>query len=243
MNTGLFESFIRNTLKEEFDKILHLSLINEESVANKTYLTMNEINERTKLTTYTLGDLIRRRAMPHLRVKSRIIFIEEEILPTINHYKKHGWTDPDDFWSVSNVIKEVEDLRNDEEEPELIEEAIRKIISDELEVFSDEIKNLINKNNNKVHTLLTVKEAANYFRVSTSTIFSLIHEDEMPHMKMGSKFIIVLEEAEAFLWRETARKYADTGNIYWTRILERIDYEEKKRKVAFDKAMERIGNS
>ncbi|MBG9912806.1 hypothetical protein ABD83_15475 [Bacillus xiamenensis] len=114
MNRGLFESFIRNTLKEEFDKILHLSLIKEESVANKTYLTMNEITERTKLKTSTIGDLIRRRAMPHLRVKSRIIFIEAEILPTINHYKKHGWTDPDDFWSVSNVIKEVEDLRNDE---------------------------------------------------------------------------------------------------------------------------------
>ncbi len=35
MNSGLFESFIRNTLKEELDKILHILLIKGESVAKK----------------------------------------------------------------------------------------------------------------------------------------------------------------------------------------------------------------
>jgi len=28
---------------------------------------------------------------------------------------------------------------------------------------------------------------------------------------MGSRYIIVLEKAEALLWRETAKRYADTG--------------------------------
>ncbi|MFT0826975.1 helix-turn-helix domain-containing protein [Bacillus swezeyi] len=177
-----------------------------------------------------------RRAMPHLRVKSKVIFLEEEIRPTIMHYKKFGWTDPDDEWDVEN-------LRNTKEEPTMIEEAIRKIIRDELEVFVQDIKNATSKENYIGHTNLTAKEAAKYFRTSPSTISNLIHEEGMPHLRMGSRYIIVLEEAEAFLWRETAKRYADTGNIYWTRILERIDYEDKKRKAAFEKAMSNLENS
>ncbi|WP_411809603.1 excisionase family DNA-binding protein [Bacillus haynesii] len=45
------------------------------------------------------------------------------------------------------------------------------------------------------HTNLTAKEAAKYFRTSPSTISNLIHEEGMPHLRMGSRYIIVLEEA------------------------------------------------
>jgi len=65
----------------------------------------------------------------------------------------------------------------------------------------------------------------------------------MPHLKIQSRFYIVLEEAEAYLWRETAKSYTIEGNIYWKRILQRLDWEEKERKLAYEKALKRLEES
>lgn len=62
----------------------------------------------------------------------------------------------------------------------------------------------------------------------------------MPHLKIQSRFYIVLEEAEAYLWRETAKSYADKGNIYWKRILQKLDWEETERELAYKKALKRL---
>ncbi|WP_281889557.1 hypothetical protein [Paenibacillus sp. YYML68] len=59
-------------------------------------------------------------------------------------------------------------------------------------------------------------------------------------MKLQSRFYVVLEEAEAFIWRETAKSYAIKGNIYWQRILQRLDWEEKERENAYTKALKRL---
>ncbi|WP_328231252.1 hypothetical protein [Schinkia azotoformans] len=62
----------------------------------------------------------------------------------------------------------------------------------------------------------------------------------MPHFKIQSRSYIVLEEAEAYLWRETAKSYATQGNIYWQRILQRLNWEEEERKAAYLKALKRL---
>lgn len=240
---GLYETSIRSMFRQEISMMVKSFSVENQKKQLKSYLTMKEVSKKTGLGLSTIGDLMRRRALPHLRVKSKVLFLEEEIRPTIMHYKEFGWTDPDDEWDVAKAFKDVENLRNPKEEPTMIEEALRKIIRDELEVFVQDIKNATSKENYMGRTNLTIKEAAKYFRTSPSTITNLIHEEGMPHIRMGSRYIIVLEEAEDFLWRETAKRYADTGNIYWTRILERIDYEDKKRKAAFEKAMYNLENS
>lgn len=62
----------------------------------------------------------------------------------------------------------------------------------------------------------------------------------MPHLKIQSRFFVVLEETEAFLWRETAKSYAIKGNIYWQRILQTLDSEEKERENAYSRALKRL---
>lgn len=62
----------------------------------------------------------------------------------------------------------------------------------------------------------------------------------MPHFKIQSRLYIVLEEAEAYLWRETAKSYAIKGNVYWQRILQRLDWEEAERSSAYEKALKRL---
>ncbi|WP_336765626.1 helix-turn-helix domain-containing protein [Paenibacillus sp. USHLN196] len=89
-------------------------------------------------------------------------------------------------------------------------------------------------------TVLTIKEASQHFRTSPATIYGLIKEDGMPHLKIQSRFYIVLEEAEAFLWRETAKSYATKGNIYWQRILQRLNWEEQEGNKAYEKALKRL---
>ncbi|WP_342540355.1 hypothetical protein MHI39_23770 [Heyndrickxia sp. FSL K6-6286] len=49
-----------------------------------------------------------------------------------------------------------------------------------------------------------------------------------------------MEEAEAFLWRETAKSYAEKGNIYWQRILQNLDWEEKERNTTYARALKRL---
>ncbi len=68
-------------------------------------------------------------------------------------------------------------------------------------------------------------------------------DDGMPHLKISSRYYVVLEEAEAYLWRETAKTYADEGNIYWQRILQNLDWEERERKAAYEKALKRLEDS
>lgn len=168
-----------------------------------------------------------------------------EIIETIESYKKFGWTDPDKNWDVKTVQSEIDNFQKTKEEPTMIDEILRKIIREELASFSNEIKNYAKKDKESYYgrTVLTIKEAANHFRTSPSTIYSLIKEDGMPHFKIYSRHYIVLEEAEAFLWRETARSYAVEGNIYWQRILQRLDWEEKERNVAYEKALKRLEDS
>lgn len=62
----------------------------------------------------------------------------------------------------------------------------------------------------------------------------------MPHFKIQSRSFIVLEEAEAYLWRETAKSYATQGNIYWQRILQNLDWEEKERNAAYARALKKL---
>jgi hypothetical protein len=65
----------------------------------------------------------------------------------------------------------------------------------------------------------------------------------MPHIKIHSRSYIILEEVEAFLWRETAKHYTDKGNVYWKRILQRLDLEEQERKFVYEKALKRLEDS
>lgn len=44
------------------------------------------------------------------------------------------------------------------------------------------------------------------------------------------------------VWQETAKLYSDGGNIYWQRILQKINAAEKKHVSAYDKALNRLGN-
>lgn len=77
-----------------------------------------------------------------------------------------------------------------------------------------------------------IQGSVHHFQTSPNTIYSSIKEDGMPHFKIHSRHYIVLEEAEAYLWRETAKSYSDEGNIYWQRILQRLDWEERERNAA-----------
>ncbi|WP_198025790.1 hypothetical protein [Bacillus sp. J37] len=52
--------------------------------------------------------------------------------------------------------------------------------------------------------------------------------------------VLTIKEAEAYLWRETAKSYAIEGNIYWQRILQRLEWEEKERGIAYEKALKRL---
>ncbi|RAK14980.1 helix-turn-helix protein [Anoxybacillus vitaminiphilus] len=211
----------------------------------KKYLTIKEVSSMTGIGSYTIRQLTHARAMPHRKVKSRIIFDENEIKKTIINYKQFGWTDPDNNWDITEVQTEIGNFHKTKEAPALIEEILRKIIRDELACFSSEIMNYTKKDRANYYgrTVLTIKEAARHFRTSPSTIYSLIKEDGMPHFKIQSRFYIVLEEAEAFLWRETAKSYATEGNIYWQRILQRLDWEEKQRNAIYEKTLKRLEES
>ncbi|MFE4525618.1 helix-turn-helix domain-containing protein [Cytobacillus firmus] len=239
-----FEYLLESILKDEISISVN-KLNKSEQYPIKKYLTIKEVSSLTGIGSSVIRQLTLSRAMPHRKVKSRIILDENEIIETIESYKKFGWTDPDKNWDVKTVQSEIDNFQKTKEEPTMIDEILRKIIREELASFSNEIKNYAKKDKESYYgrTVLTIKEAANHFRTSPSTIYSLIKEDGMPHFKIYSRHYIVLEEAEAFLWRETARSYAVEGNIYWQRILQRLDWEEKERNVAYEKALKRLEDS
>lgn len=244
LNDNSFEYLLGTIIREEV--LITVNNLNQRKQnSTKKYLTIKEVSSMTGIGPSTIRQLTLSRAMPHRKVKSRIILDEAEIKETIENYRKLGWNDPENNWDVQIVQSEITDFQKSKEEPKMIDEILRKIIREELATFSNEIKDLAKKNKENYYgrTVLTIKEAANHFRTSPSSIYSLIKENGMPHFKIHSRHYIVLEEAEAYLWRETAKSYADEGNIYWQRILQRLDWEERERNAAYEKALKRLEES
>lgn len=241
MNDFIFEHHIQRLLREELVQTL-IEIKTRSIPTLKQYMTISEVSDRTGIGVYTLRQLTYTRAMPHRKVKARIIFDYNEIEETIAMFRAHGWKDPQKDWDVKVVQEEIRNFEKSKGEPEMIEEIIRKIFKEELANFSDEIHQLTKGEKEKYYgrTVLTIKEASKHFRTSPATIYTLIKEEGMPHFKIQSRYYIVLEEAEAFLWRETAKSYADSGNIYWQRILKRLDWEENERISAYEKALKRL---
>lgn len=239
-----FEILLKEVFHEEFSHF-NDDLDKKVDSLPKKYLTIKEVYKMTGIGTYTLRQLTYARAMPYRKIKARIIFEEREIKETISDYNKFGWTDPDKNWDVQLVQDEIMQFEREKGGNIMIEDILREIIREELNNFSKDIKKHTNKEKTSYYgrTVLTIKEAATHFRTSPSTIYSLIKEDGMPHFKIQSRFYIVLEEAEAYLWRETAKSYANEGNIYWQRILQRLDWEEKERELAYAKALKRLEES
>jgi hypothetical protein len=48
-----------------------------------------------------LRQLTYSRAIPHLKVKGRIIFDQNAIKETVAESKEFGWSDPEDKWTVA----------------------------------------------------------------------------------------------------------------------------------------------
>jgi predicted DNA-binding transcriptional regulator AlpA len=238
-----FEALLINVVHEEFLEF-QKRLLQIKVPILKKYLTMKEAASTTGISSSVLRQLTYSRAMPHLKVKGRIILEENEIKETISEYKTHGWLDPDKKWNVSMVKSEIINFEKNKGGPKLIEDIFRQIIRDELEKFSKDLMKETKDKKTRYYgrTVLTVKETAEYFRTSPATIYSLINEDGMPHFKIQSRSYIVLEEAEAYLWRETAKSYASQGNIYWQRILQRLGWEEEERNAAYAKALKRMAD-
>lgn len=240
-NLTTFEYLFKTIFQSEVSQMVK-NLHRPPKLTHKIYLTINEVSKLTGVGVYTLRQLTFARAMPHRKVKSRIIFDQTEIMETINQYKDRGWSDPDKEWEVSKVQSEIHSLHKKKEEPPMIEDIFRSLIKEELAAFSKEILNYSKKDKESYYgrTVLTIKEASEHFRTSPATIYSLIKDEGMPHFKIQSRFYLVLEEAEAYLWRETAKSYATQGNIYWQRILQRLDWEESERNLAYEKALKRL---
>ncbi|MCM3029828.1 helix-turn-helix domain-containing protein [Niallia sp. MER 6] len=237
----LFENLYTKILHEELI-VLTESLSPTNNQIKKRYLTMKEAANINGISSSVLRQLTYARAMPHLKVKGRIILEENEIKPTISDYKMNDWSDPDKNWDVSKIQSEIINFEKNKGGPRMIEDILRQIIREELDQFSKDLIKETKKEKKRYYgrTVLTVKEAADYFRTSPATIYSLLKEEGMPHFKIQSRSYIVLEEAEAFLWRETAKSYAEQGNIYWQRILQNLDWEEKERNAAYARALKRL---
>lgn len=236
-----FESLINKIIHEEM-LILRNHLSQMKKTTSKRYITMKEAVSSTGIGSSVLRQLTYSRAMPHLKVRGRIIFEENAIKDTVSKYKEFGWTDPEENWKVEKVQSQILAFEKNKEDTKMIEDILREIIREELDKFSKDLYTSEKKEKTRYYgrTVLTVKEAAEYFRTSPATIYTLIKEEGMPHFKIQSRSFIVLEEAEAFLWRETAKSYAKKGNIYWQRILQNLDWEEKERNAAYARALKRL---
>lgn len=236
-----FETLIIKIIHEEL-LILKSRLYETKNPNSKRYITMKEAVSSTGISSSVLRQLTYSRAMPHLKVKGRLVFNENAIQETIVEYKEFGWSDPEDKWAVAKVHSEILDFEKNKEDSKMIEDILREIIREELNNFSKDLKSQSKKEKTSYYgrTILTIKEGAEYFRTSPATIYNLIKEAEMPHLKIQSRSFIVLEEAEAYLWRETAKSYATQGNIYWQRILQNLDWEERERNAAYAKALKKL---
>jgi excisionase family DNA binding protein len=240
----VFEELVEKTIYEELLKLKN-SLSKANNYTIKRYITIKEATYSTGISSSVLRQLTYSRAMPHLKLRGRLVFEEEKIIDTVAEYKNYGWTDPNNNWDVTKVQSEIMNFNTENGGAKMIEDILREIIRDELNKFSNDLRAEAKQDKTSYYgrTVFTVKEAAEYFRTSPATIYSLIKEDEMPHFKIQSRSFIVLEEAEAFLWRETAKSYASEGNIYWQRILQNLDWEEKERNSAYKRALKRMEES
>ncbi|MED4351413.1 hypothetical protein P9265_03565 [Schinkia azotoformans] len=145
-----FEALLINVLHEEFlDFKKRLSPM--KAPIFKKYLTMREAASTTGISSSVLRQLTYSRAMPHLKVKGRIILEENEIKETISEYKTDGWLDPDKKWDVSLVKSEIINFEKNKGGPKLIEDILRQIIRDELEKFS---KDLMKETKDKKNSIL-----------------------------------------------------------------------------------------
>lgn len=61
-----------------------------------------------------------------------------------------------------------------------------------------------------METLLTVKEVAGITRLATSSIYSLIAQKAIPHLKMGSRVLFSPSELES--WVESKRQPSGLSN-------------------------------
>lgn len=236
-----FEFLIQNLFKEEMELFM-LMKREQRALKRKQYVTMKELAGETGIDPYVVRRLTYERAMPHRRVGNRLIFDLTEVQETIQSYKENQWSDEEGVWDVQAVMRELRNNEIKKEAPLMIDEVIRSIVQEELGKFGEELRHKSAKERESYlgRTVLTLQEAAEHFRVSYGTINLLIKEDGMPHLKINSRRLIVLEEAEEFLWRETAKSYSDSGNIYWQRILQKIDAAEAKRVSAYEKALNRL---
>lgn len=101
-----FEALITKIIHEELLKLRnHLSQMKNST--SKRYITMKETVSSTGISSSVLRQLTYSRAMPHLKVRGRIIFDENAIKDTVFEYKEFGWTDPEDKWAVEKVQSEI----------------------------------------------------------------------------------------------------------------------------------------
>jgi hypothetical protein len=101
-----FENLLKDIIKDEFSYFIDSLTKNVDCLPNK-YLTIKEVSKITGIGTYSLRQLTFARAMPHRKIKARLLFEEREIKETISDYKKFGWTDPENYWDVHLVQKEI----------------------------------------------------------------------------------------------------------------------------------------
>jgi len=154
-----FEHLIKSIFNEELALIL--KTLDQNSLATqRKYLTIKEVSKLSGIGTYTLRQLTYARAMPHRKIKSRIIFDESEIQDTNSMYKEVGWDDPEKEWDIKGVQDEIDALLNKKEEPMMIDDILRKIIKEELADFSAEILSKTKKENERYYgrTVLTIKD-------------------------------------------------------------------------------------
>lgn len=139
-----FEHLLETIINDELS-ILVRTLSEHKHNLTKNYLTIKEVSSMTGIGTSVIRQLTLSRAMPHRKVKSRIILDENEIKETIADYKKLGWTDPENNWDVKTVQSEIANFHKKKEEPIMIDEILRKIIREELAVFPMRLRPLQKK--------------------------------------------------------------------------------------------------
>ncbi|NUH86461.1 helix-turn-helix domain-containing protein [Bacillus firmus] len=108
-----FEYLLETIVKDEIS--ISVNKLNKSGkYPIKKYLTIKEVSSLTGIGSSVIRQLTLSRAMPHRKVKSRIILDENEIRETIESYKKFGWTDPDKNWDFKSVQSEIDNLHKKE---------------------------------------------------------------------------------------------------------------------------------
>lgn len=156
-NSYSFEALITKIIHEELLNLRnHLSQI--KNPTSKRYITMKEAVSSTGISSSVLRQLTYSRAMPHLKVKGKIIFDENAIKETVSEYKEFGWSDPENKWAVAKVQSEILAFEKDKEDSNMIEDILREIIREELDKFSKDLSAATKKEKTRYYgrTVLTV---------------------------------------------------------------------------------------